>query len=60
MVFQPRVVHRLKGALASRGDAPRAVTISALGDIIADNAVIEGLDIGLFAFGGGLIGETDR
>jgi hypothetical protein len=46
--------------VASLGDAPRAVTISALGDIIADNAVIEGLDIGLFAFGGGLIGETGR
>ena len=46
--------------VASRGDAPRAVTVSALGDIIADNAIIEGIDIGLFAFGGGLIGETGR
>ena len=46
--------------VASRGDAPCAVTISALGDIIGDDAVIEGLDIGLFAFGGGLIGETGR
>ncbi|MBL4871854.1 MAG: hypothetical protein JKY41_00270 [Rhodobacteraceae bacterium] len=46
--------------VASRGDAPRAVTISALGDIIGDAVVIEGLDIGLFAFGGGLIGETGR
>ncbi len=44
----------------ARGDAPRNVTISALGDIIADSASISGTEIRLYAFGGGLIGETGR
>ncbi len=50
----------LVNLVESRGVAPRNVTISALGDIIADSASISGTEIRLYAFGGGLIGETGR